>query len=105
MKRTALVLALILTLLFQVAAGTLFFINLASANPYNFPVPSMKIISPPDPPNRYENSSVSLEIHVSMLNESPRLQSIYYSLDGAPFVYLDFTTLRIAAGTQIELAI
>lgn len=69
-------------------------INFAGANPYNFSVPSMKIVSPPEPPNRYENNTVSLEIEAYMLNESPRLQSIYYSLDGGPFVYLDFTILR-----------
>jgi hypothetical protein len=69
-------------------------IEVVNANPYNFSVPSMKIISPPDPPNRYENSTVSLEVEVYMLNESPRIQSMYYSLDGGPSVYLSFTTLR-----------
>ena len=28
------------------------------------PIPSMKIISPPYPPNRYENSTVNLEVNV-----------------------------------------
>ena len=54
----------------------------------------MKIISPPDPPNRYENSTVSLEVEVYMLDESPRIQSIYYSLDGGPSVFLGFKILR-----------
>ena len=96
MKKAALALALILALLFIVVAGTQT-IKSTEANPYNFPVPSMKITSLPDPPNNYENSSVSLEIEVYMLNESPKLRSIYYSLDGAPFVYLDFTTLHISS--------
>ena len=87
MKRTALAIILVLAIF-------IFPFGLASANPITFQVPSMKIISPPDPPNRYENSTVSLEVEVYMLNESPRLSSIYYSLDGGPFVYLDFTTLR-----------
>jgi hypothetical protein len=69
-------------------------VEVSNANPYYFPVPSMKIISPPDPPNRYENSTVSLEVEVYMRDESPKLQRIYYSLDGAPSVYLDFTTTR-----------
>ncbi len=69
-------------------------VEVGTANPFNFVVPSMKIISPPDPPNRYENSTVSLEVEVYMLDESPRIQSMYYSLDGGPSVYFDFTTLR-----------
>jgi hypothetical protein len=69
-------------------------VEVVNANPYNFSVPSMKIISPPDPPNRYENSTVSLEVEVYMLDESPRIQSMYYSLDGGPSVYLGFKTLR-----------
>ena len=73
---------------------SIFLAELASANPIAFQVPSMKIISPPDPPNRYENSTVLLEVEIYMLNESPRLQSVYYSLDGGPSVYYDFTTLR-----------
>jgi hypothetical protein len=73
---------------------SIFLTQLASANPIAFQVPSMKIISPPDPPNRYENSTVLLEVEIYMLNESPRLQSVYYSLDGGPSVYYDFTTLR-----------
>ncbi len=60
-------------------------IETVNANPMTFQVPSMKIISPPDPPNRYENSTVSLEVEVYMLDESPRIQSMYYSLDGGPF--------------------
>jgi hypothetical protein len=69
-------------------------IEAVNANPMTFQVPSMKIISPPDPPNRYENSTVSLEVEVYMLDESPRIQSMYYSLDGGPSVYLGFATLR-----------
>ncbi len=69
-------------------------VEIVHANPMTFQVPSIKIISPPDPPNRYENSTVSLEVEVYMLDESPRIQSMYYSLDGGPSVYLGFTTLR-----------
>ena len=69
-------------------------VEVVNANPMTFQVPSMKIISPPDPPNRYENSTVSLEVEVYMLDESPRIQSMYYSLDGGPSVYLGFKTLR-----------
>jgi hypothetical protein len=69
-------------------------VEVVNANPMTFQVPSMKIVSPPDPPNRYENSTVSLEVEVYMLDESPRIQSMYYSLDGGSSVYLGFTTLR-----------
>ena len=93
MTRRIVALTIVLAVLISFLPST-FLAELASANPYNFPVPSMKIISPPDPPNRYENRTVSLEIQVYLLNDSPKLQSIYYSLDGGPSVYLDFTTLR-----------
>jgi hypothetical protein len=69
-------------------------VEVVNANPMTFQVPSMKIVSPPDPPNRYENSTVSLEVEVYMLDESPRIQSMYYSLDGGSSVYLGFKTLR-----------
>jgi hypothetical protein len=88
---------LVLTIAFTLMISflpSIFLAELASANPIAFQVPSMKIISPPDPPNRYENSTVLLEVEIYMLNESPRLQSVYYSLDGGPSVYCDFTTLR-----------
>jgi hypothetical protein len=93
MIKRILALTIVLTLMISFLP-LIFLTELASANPLNFPIPSMKILSPPDPPNRYENSTVSLEVEVYILNESPKLQRIYYSLDGGPSVYLDFTTLR-----------
>jgi hypothetical protein len=69
-------------------------VEVINANPMTFQVPSMKIIAPPDLPNRYENSTVSLEVEVYMLDESPRIQSIYYSLDGGSSVFLGFKILR-----------
>ena len=95
MKRTVLALTVILTLVISLLLS-MHVVDLAGANFVDkIPIPSMKIVSPPYPPNRYENSSLLLEIHVYMLNDSPRLRSISYSLDGQPSVYLyNFTTLR-----------
>jgi hypothetical protein len=93
MNKRILALTIVLTLMISFLSSILL-TELANANPMTFQVPSMKIITPPDPPNRYENNTVSLEVEIYMLNESPRLQSVYYSLDGGPFVYFDFTTLR-----------
>jgi hypothetical protein len=63
--------------------------DLACANFFDlFPVPSMKIVSAPYPQNEYENSTLPLEIHVYMLDDSPRLRSISYILDEEPTVYL-----------------
>jgi hypothetical protein len=93
MTKRSIALTVVLALMISFLPS-IFLTELGSANPFNFPVPSMKIISPPDPPNRYENSTVSLEVEVYMLEESPRLQRVYYSLDEGPSVYLDFTTLR-----------
>jgi hypothetical protein len=56
-------------------------------------VPRIDIISPPYPPNRYENNTVELKIHVRMLEGSPRPSNFSFSLDGNPLVNLEnFTT-------------
>jgi hypothetical protein len=90
MKGTALALTVVLALMVSIVLPT----PLANANFIDFPIPSMKIVSPPYPPNKYENSSVMLEIHVYMLTDSPRLRSISYTLEGEPSVYLyNFTTI------------
>jgi hypothetical protein len=70
MIKRILALTIVLTLMISFLPS-IFLTELASANPLNFPIPSMKIVSPP-----------------------PKLQRIYYSLDGGPSVYFDFTTLR-----------
>ena len=51
--------------------------------------PQLNIIYPPYPPNRYENSSVELEVHVRLLEGSPRPSNFSYSLDGNPLVNLE----------------
>ena len=90
MKRKALALTVALALMVSIVLP----MPLANANFIDFPIPSMKIISPPYPPNEYENSTVMLEIRVYMHNNSPRLRSIFYNVDGEPSVYLyNFTTL------------
>jgi hypothetical protein len=90
MKRTASALTVALALMASIVLP----MPLANANFVDFPIPSMGIISPPYPPNKYENSTVMLEIHVYMLNDSPRIRRISYVLDSEPPVYLyNFTTL------------
>jgi hypothetical protein len=60
-------------------------------------VPRIDIISPPYPPNRYENNTVELKIHVRMLEGSPRPSNFSFSLDGNPLVNLEnFTTTSIS---------
>jgi len=60
-------------------------------------LPTMNIISHPYPPNRYENSTVELEIHVRMLEGSLKPSNFSYSLDGNPLVNLEnITTTRIS---------
>jgi hypothetical protein len=60
MKRTASALTVALALMASIVLP----MPLANANFVDFPIPSMGIISPPYPPNKYENSTVMLEIHV-----------------------------------------
>ena len=57
-------------------------------------IPSMKIISPPYPPNRYENSTVNLEVNVYQFSESQKVNSIAYSVDGEPLQYIGNLTIR-----------
>jgi len=60
-------------------------------------LPTINIISHPYPPNRFENSTVKLEIHVRMLEGSPRPGNFSFSLDGNPLVNLEnITTTRIS---------
>jgi hypothetical protein len=54
--------------------------------------PNLSIISPPHPPNRYENSTVELEIHVRMLEGSLKPSNFSFSLDGNPLVNLENNT-------------
>jgi hypothetical protein len=68
-----------------------FTFQLALAEGYVFteiPIPSMNIISPPYPPNRYENSTVNFEVNVYLFSESPKVNSIDYSVDGEPLQYI-----------------
>jgi hypothetical protein len=51
MIKRILALTIVLTLMISFLPS-IFLTELASANPLNFPIPSMKIVSPPDPPNR-----------------------------------------------------
>ncbi len=58
------------------------------------PIPSMKIISPPYPPNRYENSTVNLEVNVYQFAESQKVNNIAYSVDGEPLQYIGNLTIK-----------
>ena len=65
-----------------------------SADPQVVTVPDIVISSPlPQSISKYVNSSVKLEIYVRMDINSPRLTSIYYSLDEEPFVFLKNLTI------------
>lgn len=89
MKRKALALTIFLALLFSVVAG-IAPVKVVRANPIgNIPVPHIGISYPPYPPNRYENSTVNLQIYVNMFIDSPQLNSISYSLDGGPVVHIE----------------
>ena len=89
MKREVLVLSLFFALLVSVIDG-IEIIKVARANPIgNIPVPHIGISYPPYPPNRYENSTVNLQIYVNMFPDSPQLNRISYSLDGGPMVYIE----------------
>ena len=84
---TALLLLLLLESLFQfsVVEGQFF---------DDITIPAMKIVSPPYPPNRYENTTVELEINVYLYNDSPKISSISYRLDGEDLQYLRNFTIR-----------
>jgi hypothetical protein len=96
MKKTVAALTLAIALLI-IAEATMFHIltiGLAGANPINsVSVPSIQINYPPYPPRQYENSTVQLEIYATIFNDSPKLNSISYSLDGDPWVYLENITI------------
>ena len=61
---------------------------------FEFPVPSMNIISPPYLPNKYENSTVTLEVNVYLFAESQKVTSIAYVLDGEPFQDIRNLTIK-----------
>ena len=54
--------------------------------------PNINFIYPPYPPNRYENSTVEVVIHVRMLEGSPRPINFSFSLDGNPLINLENNT-------------
>jgi hypothetical protein len=54
--------------------------------------PKIDFIYPPYPPNRYENSTVEVVIHVRMLEGSPKPSNFSFSLDGNPLVNLENNT-------------
>ena len=65
--------ALLLLLLLE----SIFHLSVVQGQPFDeIKIPSMNIISPPYPPNRYENTTVELEIHVCLYNDSPKISSI-----------------------------
>jgi hypothetical protein len=64
--------------------------NLGKANPISIPsVPAIQISFPLSSIGGYVNSTLEFEVYVNMLIESPTLNSISYSLDGEPPVYLE----------------
>ncbi len=71
-------------------------ISICKAQPSDSTLPSLNIIYPPIPPNRYENSTVELQINFRLLEGSPRPSNFSFSLDGNPLIYLrNFTTTKI----------
>ena len=92
MRRKAL--ALNLTLLLSTLA-IIQVVYVTKANPIgNAPTPSIQIIYPPNIPNRYENSTFTLQIYVNMLTDSPKLSNISYSLDGGPILHIENFTVN-----------
>ena len=93
MKRKIAIFAVLLVILVLVGFSPF---EKVSANPYSHPGtrPQIIIITPPDPHKRYENTSVSLQVEVDMLDEFPRIRNMYYALDGGPATYFDFAKVR-----------
>jgi hypothetical protein len=93
MKKTKIALSFIILLLL---ISMFQFYTLSTANPIDsVSIPSIQISSPlPFPLNKYENSTVRLEIYVNMFIDSPKLSSVSYSLDGKPLVHLDNLTVK-----------
>lgn len=60
----------------------------AAQPPIDEYAPFLSILSPPEPPNRYENSTVILELQVRLVEGSPQPKNFSYSLDGGPAVDL-----------------
>jgi hypothetical protein len=86
---------IITTLLASLLIGSS--IQLGVGEGFVFPeiaIPAMKIISPPYPPNRYENSTVNFEVNVYLFYDSPKVNSIAYSVDGEPLQYIRNLTSR-----------
>jgi hypothetical protein len=82
-------------LLILLLTESLFQLSVVEGQPFDdYPIPSMKIISPPYPPNRYENSSVNLEVNVYLFSESQKVNNIAYSIDEEPLQYIGNLTIR-----------
>lgn len=64
----------------------------AAQPPIDKYAPFLSIISPPDPPNRYENSTVELELNVRLVEGSPQPKNFSYNIDGGPAVDLTNAT-------------
>jgi hypothetical protein len=93
-KKQVLTTIIISALLFSGVAG-LEIVRIARANPIgNVPVPYIGISYPPYLPNRYENTTVNLQIYANMFIDSPPLNSISYRLDGGPRVHIDNFTVK-----------
>jgi hypothetical protein len=77
---------LVLLLICLIAASNIAL--MAAQPPIDKYAPFLSILSPADPPNRYENSTVELELNVRLVEGSPRPKNFSYSLDGGPAVDL-----------------
>ena len=86
---------LTIILLVLLLTESIFQLPVVEGQPFDdYPIPSMKIITPPYPPNKYENSTVNLEVNVYQFSESPKVNSIAYSVDGEPLQYIRNLTIR-----------
>jgi hypothetical protein len=64
------------------------------ADPFEVILPSLDIVYPPYPPNRFENSTINLEIIVRMVAGSSRPSNVSYSLDGEQLISATNFTLQ-----------
>jgi len=95
-KKTALVVFCMLLLLLIGVFEPMLQVSIVVAQPPNSDAPNLSIIYPPHPPNRYENSSVMLEVNVRLLEGSPRPSNFSFSLDGNQLVnFENVSTSRI----------
>ena len=93
MARILLVLVIALFFIIPVQSTSLYS---AVAQPPTSDAPRVSIIYPPAYPNRYENSSLMLEVNVQLFEGSPKPSNFSFSLDGKqPVNFENISTSRL----------